>query len=205
MILENLDKTFLASGNQGKLNEFSSAFNSFKIKWTYIKDFPEFIHPEETGKTFLENAVIKAKSGLEQTGLPTFSDDSGLVIPAMNNYPGIYSARIGGEDLDDKSRAAFLVDKMKKGSIPSHTSAYFICVLVLALSNKDIYYTEGKVHGEIIFTPQGKNGFGYDPIFWLSEKKKTMAELSCEEKNKISHRGTAIEIFLNGNYKKATS
>jgi XTP/dITP diphosphohydrolase len=149
--------------------------------------------PEETGRTFLENARVKAAEALRLTGRPALADDSGLVVDALGGAPGVLSARYGGEGLSARQRYELLLREMAGRA---NRAARFICALVCLFPDGRALCAEGVCEGEITKLPQGDGGFGYDPVFWLPERGCTMAGLSDEEKNKISHRGKAVRAFL---------
>lgn len=157
------------------------------------KDFPGLPEPEETGDTFLANALIKADSALKFTGLPALADDSGLVVPAIGGDPGVHSARYAGMTgpTKDKANRDKLVQTLA-GRSQEDRQAYFHCSLVLRLNTEQYEHFEGQCHGEIIDEERGDHGFGYDPIFFHPPENMTLAELSSEKKNSLSHRGNAI-------------
>ena len=180
----------LASHNKKKLAELSSIVSSLGIE---IIPLPEGApEPEENGKTFEENAIIKAKSAAEFTGLPALADDSGLCVDALGGAPGVYSARYGGEGLDDIQRYRLLLENMR-GQMPR--TARFVSVITCCFPNGDVISARGECPGTIAFAPMGEGGFGYDPVFFVPTLKKTFAQLTAEEKNAISHRGKALEVF----------
>ena len=157
-----------------------------------LEDFPEMPSWQEDGESFTENAIIKAKIVAKYTGKYTVADDSGLEVEALGGMPGIYSARYAGENSDDKANNKKLLKELEK--IPfDKRSAMFRCVLVLMSPDGKYCLAEGVLKGKIINEPRGKNGFGYDPIFFIPDFKKTMAELSLKEKNQISHRALACK------------
>jgi XTP/dITP diphosphohydrolase len=187
-------KIVLASGNQGKLKEFNQLFSntSFEIVTQSdlgVKDV------EETGLSFIENAILKARHASAVTGLPALADDSGLVVNALNGAPGIYSARYAGEKAGSMENIAKLLTVL--GEQPDR-DAHFHCVLAFLTHANDPapLICEGKWFGKILLAPQGEKGFGYDPIFYCSQTKQSAAELSPEIKNKISHRGLALKLLL---------
>ena len=147
---------------------------------------------EETGTTFEENSLLKAKAVMEASGLPAIADDSGLCVDALGGAPGVYSARYGGEGLDDTGRYRLLLENMR-GQMPR--TAKFVSVITCAFPNGDVITARGECPGTIAFAPMGEGGFGYDPVFFVPALKKTFSQLSAEEKNAISHRGKALEIF----------
>ena len=163
------------------------------------------VEVEETGTTFEENSLLKARAVMECTGLPSIADDSGLVVDALNGAPGVYSARYGGEGLDDVGRYRLLLENMR-GQLDR--TCRFVSVITLCMPNGDVITARGECRGTLAYAPQGENGFGYDPVFFVPEKKKTFAQLTGEEKNAISHRGNALkefqiklERYLNGSNK----
>ena len=185
-------KLVLASKNPKKLKEMQEILGQFGIEVCLQSDVGLDLDVEETGITFEENSLIKAKTVMEASGLPAIADDSGLCVDALNGAPGVYSARYGGEGLDDVGRYRLLLENMK-GMSPR--TAKFVSVITCCFPNGDVLTARGECPGTIAFAPQGENGFGYDPVFWLPEMKKTFAQLSAEEKNAISHRGKALEKF----------
>lgn len=184
----------LASHNEGKKEELQAVLKDFPFTIPFsIKvapsDWPEV---EETGLTFVENAILKARSAAAFTGLPALSDDSGLVVPALNGAPGIYSARYSGEKATASSNIKKLLDDMR--DIPDdQRHAYFYCCLVFMRHADDPLpiIAEGQWHGTILKTPQGTHGFGYDPIVKINDVGCTAAELSDEKKSQQSHRARA--------------
>ena len=150
------------------------------------------IEVEETGETFAENSLLKAKAVMEATKLPAIADDSGLCVDALNGGPGVYSARFGGEGLDDTGRYRLLL-QMLHGQ--ADRRAHFHTTITCAFPNGDVLQDDGEVEGTIAFAPMGENGFGYDPVFFVPDKRKTFAQLSAEEKAEISHRGKALRAF----------
>jgi len=183
----------IATGNHHKLREISSFFSDSQIELISFKDL-KLTSPEESGKSFYENALIKAKYGFESSGIPTIADDSGLCVEILNGQPGIHSARFAGANATDEENRRKLLNEIdfSQGNI----KAYFVCCAVAILSNDFTLKCEEQWHGEIINVERGDHGFGYDPIFYLKEKQKTAAELSDTEKNKISHRGKAFSNIL---------
>jgi XTP/dITP diphosphohydrolase len=188
----------IASHNDGKVEEIRGLLKKYKFKIFSLKKFSH-IEPKENGKTFIENSVIKAVSALKITGLPSISDDSGLCIPALNNDPGIYSARWAGKgknfDLAAKKIEKKLFEKYKNKQ--KLFKAFFCCALTIALPDGTIKSFEGKVFGTLQFPPKGKNGFGYDPIFIPKGYKKTFGEMKYSFKERISHRQKAFKKLQN--------
>lgn len=189
-------KVVLASGNQGKVRELSDLLKAQNIDVVAQSEF-NLESPEETGLTFIENALIKARYAAAQTGLPAIADDSGISIPALKGAPGIYSARYAGEHATDQTNID-LVLKNLNGVEKHKRSAVFNCVLVYLRHADDPtpIVCHGQWQGEITESQHGQGGFGYDPIFWVPEKNCTAAELSKAEKNAISHRGKALAMLL---------
>jgi len=183
----------IATKNKGKIKEFKNMFNkkNINIKTLYDYDIPEI---EETGLSFFENALIKAKAGYAISGLLTIADDSGLEVDALDKQPGIYSARFGGESLDDKARLLYLLNKMK--DIENRT-ARFKTSIVLYNGDENIESFEGVWEGVILKEPIGENGFGYDPVFYDETLKLSAAQLSENQKRLVSHRGKAMALFFN--------
>ena len=188
----------IASHNDGKVDEIRGLLKKYKFKIFSLKKFSH-IEPKENGKTFIENSVIKAVSALKITGLPSISDDSGLCIPALNNDPGIYSARWAGKgknfDLAAKKIEKKLFEKYRNKQ--KLFKAFFCCALSIALPDGTIKSFEGKVFGTLQFPPKGENGFGYDPIFIPKGYKKTFGEMKYSFKERISHRQKAFKKLQN--------
>ncbi len=180
-----------ATNNQNKINELQALLPK-KIK---IKSLAELhldhIKLEETGDTFQENALQKAKAIYLQKGIPTFAEDSGLVVNSLGGAPGIYSARYAGEDGNDEANNKKLLESLEG---VEDRSAYFIAVIAL-YDGEDVQYFEGRINGQIALAPKGESGFGYDPLFIPTGYENTFAELGFAEKNKISHRALALKKF----------
>ena len=185
-------KFVLATHNPGKLKEMGDILARFGVEVVSPKDLGITVDVEETGTTFAENAMLKAKAICAAAKLPAIADDSGLCVDALNGGPGVYSARYGGEGLDDKGRYMLLLNSMR--GQPTR-AAHFACAIACAFPNGDELTAEGRCDGTIAFAPMGEGGFGYDPVFFVPHLKKTFAQLTAEEKNAISHRGKALEIF----------
>jgi XTP/dITP diphosphohydrolase len=188
----------IATRNLGKAKEIELLLQDSGFEIRSLRDYPSAPEPEETGESFGENAAIKALAAAEHTGELAIADDSGLVIDALDGAPGVYSSRFAGEGATDEERNAKIFDLMK--DVPDEKrTARFIAVAAIAEPHNLICTALGVVEGFIAREPMGSNGFGYDPIFWLPENGRTMAQLSPDEKNRISHRGkafrTAIEII----------
>lgn len=185
----------IATKNKGKVKEFKSLFNKHHIEIQSLHDLNKNIPDvEETGTTFKENARLKAEEIAKLLNCPVIADDSGLVIDALDGRPGVYSARYAGEQATDEKNNKKVLDELK--DVPaSERKARFVCILALAQPGKETIFTEGYCEGEIAFSPKGTNGFGYDPIFIPQGYSVTLAELSNEEKNKISHRFHALQLL----------
>ena len=185
-------KFVLATHNPGKLEEMSDILSQFDIEVVTLKDLGLTVDVEETGETFAENAMLKAKAISQAAALPAIADDSGLCVDALNGGPGVYSARYGGEGLDDRKRCLLLLRSMRGQGT---RAAHFSCAVACAFPNGDTLTAEGRCDGAIAFAPLGDGGFGYDPVFLIPEKGKTFGQLGAEEKSKISHRGRALAAF----------
>lgn len=184
----------LASGNKGKLKEFSSLLSSLSVSLVPQSDLQIKAVPE-TGLTFIENALIKARNAARESGLPSLADDSGLCVNALSGAPGIYSARYAYDGASDNENNTKLISTLQNFT---DRSAFFVCVLVYIRSESDPFPVIASCHwqGRIIDQAQGTNGFGYDPHFYLDKLGCTSAELTPENKNAISHRGQAcIELL----------
>lgn len=185
-------KFVLATSNEHKKEEFESYFKKYNIEILTLKDLNINVDVEETGSTFKENAYIKASTIAKLTPYVVIADDSGLQIHALNDFPGIYSARfMEGHTYEEK----FVSINEKLQNI-SDRSACFNCTLCIMNLEKNPIYIEGKVEGTILESSKGKQGFGYDPIFYYEPLKKTFAELTKDEKNQVSHRGLAIKKII---------
>ena len=176
-----------ATANKHKFEEYSALLGGQDVELHSLLDYPGFTPGEETGKTFKENASQKALEACNYCDRPTFADDSGLEITALDNAPGIYSARYGKDDNDRISRV------LRELEGKSDRSARFVCVIAIAINGEVIETFEGVMEGTIIDAPRGENGFGYDPIFFSDDLNKCLGVASSEEKNTISHRFRAIE------------
>ncbi len=183
-------KLLLATRNTGKARELASLLSDVPFQLTTLEDEGIALEVEETGETFEENAVLKARAYAQAGGLLTLADDSGLEVAALEWEPGVRSARYAGDDASDAERVRYLLTKLGEASV-SRRFAQFRCVVALAEPGGWVETFEGTCEGEIALSPEGEGGFGYDPIFYLREQGKTMAELSPEEKNALSHRAKA--------------
>ena len=186
-------KYVLATHNPGKLKEMGALLARFGGEVVSPKDLGLTVDVEETGTTFAENAMLKAKAICAAAQLPAIADDSGLCVDALNGGPGVYSARYGGEGLDDRGRYMLLLNNMRGQTT---RAAHFACAIACAFPNGDTLTAEGRCDGTIAFAPMGEGGFGYDPVFFVPEKAKTFGQLTAEEKSAISHRGRALESFV---------
>lgn len=185
-----LTNLLIATRNAGKLQEFKNLFTETGLKLVSLFDLGINEEIEETGTTFEENAVLKAESYCDLSGLTTLADDSGLEVDGLHGEPGVYSSRFAGPDANDSDRIAFLLRKLQ--DIPQISwTARFRCVIALATPNKPTEMYSGVCEGRIEKHPRGSCGFGYDPIFLVPCMNKTMGELNSQEKNAISHRSIA--------------
>ncbi len=185
-------KLVLASKNPKKLVELREILSSLGVEVVSEADVGVDVDVEETGTTFAENAALKARAVCAASGLPAIADDSGLCVDALNGAPGVYSARYGGEGIGDVDRYKLLLENMR-GSFDRRCG--FVSAICCAFPNGDEITAQGECRGTLAYAPKGENGFGYDPVFFLPERKKTFAELTAEEKNEISHRGRALVAF----------
>ena len=188
-------KVVLASKNKHKLEEISQITEKFGMELVLESDLGLDIDVEETGSTFEENSFLKAEAVMKATGLPALADDSGIAVDALNGEPGIYSARYGfDESLDDWGRLQLLLKNTEQ--VPDERrQAKFVCVITLVTPQQEIIQARGEVHGMLLRTPAGQGGFGYDPIFYYPPLGKSLAELTPEEKNQVSHRANALQVF----------
>ncbi len=187
-------KILLATSNKGKLKEFKDIFSNYELISQSELGIDDAV---EDGLTFFENALIKARHGSKNSGLFSIADDSGLVVPALNFEPGIYSARYakdGASDLDNRNK---IIEELKNLNLES-TPAYYVCVLTGVHSPDDPMpiFSLGKIHGKVSVNSSGEGGFGYDKIFYPNELNVSMASIEADVKNKISHRAIAAQLFL---------
>ena len=183
-------KLLIATRNPGKFREYRKLLGHLPLELTSLEEEGIELQIGETGMSFRQNAIAKAKGYAEISGLPTLADDSGLEVEALGGEPGVKSARYAGPTASDEELIHFLLTKL--GDVPwEKRKARFRCVIALAIPQGETYLTEGHCEGIIAFTPAGKHGFGYDPIFYLPEYGLTMAQLKPEVKNHISHRAVA--------------
>jgi XTP/dITP diphosphohydrolase len=192
-------KLYLASSNPGKLGEYrvlaAAAAPSLRVELEVLPRFDERPAFEENTPTFAENATGKALHYSRLREAMVFADDSGLVVPALGGAPGVHSARYAGPQATNAQRIEKLLGKMQ-GKAGNERAAYFVCAIALAENARAIAIVTDCVEGEILESPRGAGGFGYDPVFYFPALKKTFAELSAEEKNQLSHRGKAFRKLL---------
>lgn len=188
-------KVVLASKNKHKLEEISKITEKFDMELVLESELGVDIDVEETGSTFEENSYLKAEAVMKATGLPALADDSGIAVDALNGEPGIYSARYGfDESLDDRGRLNLLLKNTE--NVPDDKrQAKFVCVITLVTPQGQTIQARGEVHGMLLRAPVGENGFGYDPIFYYPPFGKSLAQVSPEEKNRVSHRANALKVF----------
>ena len=185
-------KLLMATRNQGKFREYECLLADLELDLVDLTKAGIVAEVEETGATFEENALLKAGTYCQVSGLLTLADDSGLEVDALGGEPGVLSARYAGENASDEQRVAFLLSKLT--DVPwAQRTARFRCVIAIAHSSGTLELCEGQCCGFVTFEPRGTQGFGYDPIFYIPEFDRTMAELSIDEKNRVSHRGRAAQ------------
>lgn len=185
-------RAVLASQNEKKLRELREILAAAGVEVVLQSQVGVKVEVEETGATFEENAILKAEAVCRETGLPAIADDSGLVVDALGGAPGVYSARYGGEGLDDTGRWQLLLQNMEGEEL---RTCRFVSVICCAFPNGDRILARGECPGVLAREAAGAGGFGYDPVFYLPALGRTMAQLCPEEKNQISHRGVALRAF----------
>jgi XTP/dITP diphosphohydrolase len=185
----NTQTIVVATRNIGKLKEIRSLLKDFPVILKSLDDFGPIPEIEEDGETFDENAYKKASFTSRILGIPAIADDSGLVVRALNGEPGVHSARYGGDNLTDMDRCSLLLKNMNQHA---ERQAAFECVISIAVPTGAALTYEARCEGVIQDHPKGENGFGYDPVFYFPPLEKTFAEMSLDEKNRISHRGKAL-------------
>ena len=190
-LLNSVDKIVIATHNKHKAGEIQAVLSDLDVKLLTLDDFPMIGEIPETGKTLVENSKIKAWAVHKATGLSTIADDTGLEVDILNGEPGVYSARYAGEDASYADNVNKLLKEMQDVG-PEDRTATFRTVITCILNGKEII-AEGNVPGLISTESFGTNGFGYDPVFWIPDLKRTYAQLSDEEKNNVSHRGLALK------------
>lgn len=189
-----IDTIIIASNNQGKIKEIKDILAPVNIQILSLKEANISSHVEEDMGSFKENAIKKAKAVCNLSGKWALADDSGLVVEALGGQPGIFSARFAGEDADDERNRKKLLSMMRDIP-PEQRKAYFYCYIVLLAPDGYMITSEGRCDGYITYEEMGDNGFGYDPIFWVPEYKKTFAQLDASIKNTISHRARALKAL----------
>ena len=186
-------KLVLATHNDGKILEMQYALSDIAVDVLTLKEFPNIGEIPETGSTLIENAFIKAETVFIETGISALADDTGLEVDALNGEPGVYSARYAGENASYLENCAKVLNKLDGTRIEDRTARFRTVMAFVGKNEK--FHCEGSVDGLIIDKKIGKNGFGYDPIFYYPKLEKTFAELNKNEKNSISHRGIALRNF----------
>lgn len=184
-------KFVLATHNKKKLAEMQAILQELGVEIVLQSDLGLALEPEENGETFEQNARIKAQAVMQASGLPAIADDSGLCVDALNGAPGVYSARYGGLD-DDTARYRLLLQNLRGATT---RAAHFYTSIVCCFPDGTELTAQGECRGTIAYAPQGEGGFGYDPVFFVPELRKTFAQLTPEEKNAVSHRGNALRAF----------
>lgn len=187
-------KIIFATGNEGKMKEIRMILADLPVEVLSMKEAGIHTDIVEDGKTFEENALIKAKAIHELTGELVLADDSGLEVDYMDKAPGVYSARFLGKDTSYDVKNQYIIDQLKEAK-GKERSARFVCVIAAVFPDGRTQTCRGTIEGEIGYAPAGENGFGYDPIFYVPEYGCSTAELTPEVKNKISHRGKALEAM----------
>ena len=188
-------RAVLASKNAHKLEEISKIVEQFDLQLVLQSELGIDVDVEETGTTFEENSMLKARAVMEKSGLPAIADDSGLMVEALDGVPGIYSARFGGDRCrSDRERYEYLLSLLE--TVPEERrTARFVSVITLLYPDGTAVVARGECPGVILRGPRGENGFGYDPVFFVEEDGKTMAEMAPERKNEISHRARALQAL----------
>lgn len=188
------DTIVIATQNEGKAAEYRKRFATLGIKVLTLKDFPSVTMPPENGSSFAENAQIKADALAKTVELPIIADDSGLQVDALNCEPGIHSARYAGNH-DDEANNCKLLAAMDKVPDDERTANFHTTIVAVKPNGKRLFVS-GDVRGTILREARGKDGFGYDPLFYVASKKKTFAQMNMDEKNEISHRGKAMDSLM---------
>ena len=186
-------KLIIATHNSDKEKELRSVLDDCPVEVMSLEQFPEIGDIEETGSTLYENAKLKADTVNRITNLPCLGDDTGLEVDALGGAPGVYSARYAGDNVSYKDNVIKLLSELR--STPSEKRTARFRTIIFYTDGERELYTQGEIQGIITKSPRGSNGFGYDPVFYIPELKKTMAELTSAEKNKLSHRGQAMGKF----------
>jgi XTP/dITP diphosphohydrolase len=188
-------KILVATRNKGKIREIEDLLKDVSVEWVSMDDFPDIPDVEEDGETFEENALKKARTLAEETGLVTIADDSGLVVDALNGRPSVWSARYAGENASDQDKYLKILAEMREIPDPERT-ARFVCVIALKSPKGYERIFSGKCEGIITHEPHGSGGFGYDPIFFFPPLNRAFGELDRETKNTVSHRANALEKLI---------
>ena len=188
-----IDEIVLATGNKGKVKEFEGLLPGIAVRIIGLGDLESPPEVVEDGETFLDNALKKARTIAKYSGKPALADDSGLAVDALGGRPGVYSARYSGDDATDEKNIDKLLGELGDAE---HRSARFVCFLALVTPDGKETVVSGKCEGVILTEPRGSGGFGYDPVFYLPEYGKTMAEIPADLKNRISHRARAAEKLV---------
>ena len=187
-------KYLLATRNKKKLEELRRILVGLDVDIVDLDDVPSYVEAPETGLTFADNALLKAREGVKYTGLPTIADDSGIAVDALNGMPGVFSARWAGRHGDDRANLELLLAQV--GDVPDeHLGAAFVCAAALVFPDGREIVTHGEHRGRLVRAPRGTNGFGYDPIFQSDGEDRTNAEMTAAEKDAVSHRGKAFRAL----------
>ncbi len=189
-----MKQLLVATRNRGKIKEIRALLDGLVEDVLCVADLADLPETVEDGATFAENALKKAREACNATGLPTLADDSGLVVDGLHGAPGVFSARYAGEDADDSANNSKLMKELAQLPRVSRNAA-FVCNMAFVTPSGVEHLFEGRVRGTIIDQPRGEHGFGYDPLFLVDGYQQTMAELPLDEKNRISHRGQALQAF----------
>jgi len=188
-------KLLVATNNRGKVREYAELLDDLPVRLTFPAQEGLSLEVDETGETFAENAILKARAFAEASGLLTLADDSGLEVDALDGAPGVRSARYAGPGASDEDRYRLLFRRL--AGVPAEgRTARFRCVVALATPEGEVQTAEGRCEGVIGFEPRGTHGFGYDPVFYMPDRGRTMAELLPEVKNRISHRARAARAAM---------
>lgn len=191
MLQTSTQRLLIATRNRGKVAEFAAILDDLSVAWTTLTDAGITLEVAETGETIPENAVLKATAYGRESGLLTLADDSGLEVDALQGKPGVHTARFGGPGLSAEARYRLLLDQLANVPWPERTARFRCSVAVAAPDGRLLGTADGVCEGVIALRPAGDGGFGYDPVFFLPEYGRTMAQLPASEKHKISHRGRA--------------
>lgn len=193
--MNNSLKLLIATSNPGKIIEIRDLLSDLSFELVFPEELGIVTTPEETGSTYLENAVLKAHYYYKSSQLPTLADDSGLEVDLLGGQPGLHSARFSPiKNARDADRRKLLLEKL--AGKPEPWSAHFKCMVAFIIPSEEVFTATGQCDGEIITAERGQNGFGYDPLFLFPQLGKTMAELNLQEKNMISHRALAVKAIL---------